>query len=72
MRWLKQVKAPSIRTANLSSVRGTHTVEGEPASTSCPLASEHTHMHTKSISVVGGASDSETNRQAGGPDQSVG
>lgn len=64
MRWLKQVKAPSIRTANLNYVRGTHTIEGELTPTSCPLTSEHTHMHTKSIRVVGGASDSETNRQA--------
>lgn len=58
MRWLRQVKAPSIKAANLNSVRGTHMVEGEPTPTNCPLASEHTHTHTKSINVVGGASDS--------------
>lgn len=53
---LKQVKAPSTKAANLNSVRGTHMVEGEPTPTSCPLTSEHTHMHTKHISVMGGAS----------------
>lgn len=51
MRWLNQVKAPSIKAANLNSVRGTHMVEGEPTPTSCPLTLEHTHTCTQNPSM---------------------